>query len=273
MPMRTGDSARSSREIEITYLWFETNPPVHILNPDRPLPTRLRLDETFETWVPVAALPNVPNVERLGRVSLSNGKVVKSRLNSAVPPVGNVAGPGSPQGQVGWGSSLPRLPTDIPVARGADNLQTSDSFQPLSLLEAGGRWSRMEEPVHGILGRDAELAQVTHFIGSVPGGPSALILEGAAGIGKTTLWRAGVSFARARGHRVLSCCAAESEARLSYAALGDLFDFELPDLPAPQKRALDAALLRAEVEGAAPDQRAVWLHRWEFCAPWPHPVR
>ena len=115
----------------------------------------------------------------------------------------------------------------------------------------------MEEPVHGILGRDDELARVKDFLGSVPERPSALMLEGTAGIGKTTLWHAGVALARARGHRVLSCRAAESEARLSYAALGDLFDFELPDLPAPQKRALDAALLRAEVEGAPPDQRAV----------------
>jgi DNA-binding CsgD family transcriptional regulator/exonuclease VII small subunit len=114
-------------------------------------------------------------------------------------------------------------------------------------------------PVHGILGRDAELAEVQSFVGSASGGLSALLLEGTAGIGKTTLWRAGVSFARARGHRVLSCRAAEAEARLSYAALGDLFDFELPDLPAPQRRALDAALLREEVEGAPPDQRAVSL--------------
>jgi DNA-binding CsgD family transcriptional regulator len=115
----------------------------------------------------------------------------------------------------------------------------------------------MEELVHRILGRDAELAKVQYFLGSVSRGPSALVLEGTAGIGKTTVWHAGVSLARAEGHRVLPCRAAESEARLSYAALGDLFDFELPDLPAPQKRALDAALLRAEVEGAPPDQRAV----------------
>jgi DNA-binding CsgD family transcriptional regulator len=115
----------------------------------------------------------------------------------------------------------------------------------------------MEEPGQGIVGREGELALVTPFVGSVSEGPSALLLEGAAGIGKTTLWHAGVSIARARGHRVLACRAAESEARLSYAALGDLFDFELPELPAPQQRALDAALLRAEVEGAPPDQRAV----------------
>jgi hypothetical protein len=115
----------------------------------------------------------------------------------------------------------------------------------------------MEEPGHGIVGRESELARVESFIGSVPEGPSALLLEGAAGIGKTTLWHAGLSMARARGHRVLACRAAESEARLSYAALGDLFDFELPDLPAPQKCALDAALLRAEFEGTSPDQRAV----------------
>jgi hypothetical protein len=84
-----------SRDVEITHTWFDTQPPVHIVNPDRPLPARLRLDEEFETWVPVAAIPNVPNVEGLGRVRLSNGKVVKSRRNRTVPPVGTVAGPGS----------------------------------------------------------------------------------------------------------------------------------------------------------------------------------
>jgi hypothetical protein len=41
----------------------------------------------------------------------------------------------------------------------------------------------MEEPGHGIVGRESELARVKSFIGSVSEGPSALLLEGAAGIG------------------------------------------------------------------------------------------
>jgi len=49
----------------------------------------------------------------------------------------------------------------------------------------------MDEPGHGIVGRESELARVESFIGSVPEGPSALLLEGAAGIGKTTLWARG----------------------------------------------------------------------------------
>jgi hypothetical protein len=67
---------------------------VHVLNPARPLPARLRIDEMFETWIPAANLPDQPGVERLGRVQLSTGKVIKSRLNKNVPPVGNVAGSG-----------------------------------------------------------------------------------------------------------------------------------------------------------------------------------
>jgi hypothetical protein len=84
-----------NREIEITHVWFEVDPPVHLLLPERPLPARLRPDETWEGWVNAAALAKVPNVESLGRVRLANGKTVKSRRNKDVPPFGFVAGAGN----------------------------------------------------------------------------------------------------------------------------------------------------------------------------------
>ena len=94
-------------------------------------------------------------------------------------------------------------------------------------------------------------------------GPGALVLEGSAGIGKTTLWSAGVQVAQQRGYRVLTTRAAESEARLSYAALGDLLGSVSADafagMPPPLRQAIDAALLRTDVQGVAPDQRAVSL--------------
>ncbi len=60
---------------------------------------------------------------------------------------------------------------------------------------------------------------------------------------------------------MLTCAPAEAEARLSYASLGDLLVEVGQDLfatlPAPQRRALDVALLRTDPGGAVADQRAV----------------
>ncbi len=118
-------------------------------------------------------------------------------------------------------------------------------------------------PTSAILGRDLELGVVSGFLDRIESGPLALVIEGPAGIGKTTIWLAGVGDAMNRGYRVLSSRGAESEARLSYAGLGDLLgdvpDTQLSGMPMPLRRALDAALLRAEVPGGSLDQRAVAL--------------
>jgi DNA-binding CsgD family transcriptional regulator len=112
-----------------------------------------------------------------------------------------------------------------------------------------------------IIGREAELAAISSFLDRMPSGPSALVLTGQAGIGKTTLWLAGVDEARQRGHVVLVTRAAESDARMSYAALGDLLatvpDAAFEELSPPLRHALDQALLRAGEAGGAPDPRAV----------------
>lgn len=68
-----------------------------MLNPQRPLHTVLGPEKTYETWCPVAAVPDVSNAEGLVRVRLSNGKVVKGHRNDKVPPRGR-SGVGGCQG-------------------------------------------------------------------------------------------------------------------------------------------------------------------------------
>ena len=100
----------------------------------------------------------------------------------------------------------------------------------------------------GMIGRDAELAAVDEFLAGVSTGPGVLLLEGEAGVGKTTLWNAAVAAATRRGFRVLSCRPAATEAKLSFGGLDDLLDGvvgEVSDsLPEPQRQALHAVLLR-----------------------------
>jgi DNA-binding NarL/FixJ family response regulator len=87
-----------------------------------------------------------------------------------------------------------------------------------------------------------------------------LLLEGEAGIGKTTLWLAGQQQARDKGFQVLSTRAAAAESVLAYTALADLLDgvpaSAWADLPEPQRCAVDQVLMRAD-EDTATDQRAV----------------
>jgi DNA-binding CsgD family transcriptional regulator len=109
------------------------------------------------------------------------------------------------------------------------------------------------------IGRDRELAHIRDFIVSIRRRPGFLMLDGAAGIGKTTLWRAGVRAAADESFRVLPCRPAELESRLAFSGVIDLFadveDAVLESLPAPQRRALEIALLRRESSGAAIDPR------------------
>jgi DNA-binding CsgD family transcriptional regulator len=107
-----------------------------------------------------------------------------------------------------------------------------------------------------IRGREDELRAIGRFLDAVPGGARGLLIEGEAGIGKTTLWRAAIEEAAARDQLVLACQAVEAEVSLPFVGLADLLEpvleGTLPALPGPQREALEAALLRAEppAEGA-----------------------
>ena len=101
-----------------------------------------------------------------------------------------------------------------------------------------------------IIGRESELAAVERLVKAIPDRAAALVIEGEAGIGKTTVWRAAIDSAEQRSYRVLQARPAEAEAELSYVSLadlvGDAFDEVRDVLPGPQEQALAAALLRID---------------------------
>jgi DNA-binding CsgD family transcriptional regulator len=114
--------------------------------------------------------------------------------------------------------------------------------------------------VSTIFGRVPEIAAADALLGGDRGG-GALLIVGEPGIGKSTVWEDAVRRARERGVYVLSCRPAESEAKLSFAGLSDLLapvaHEVFASLPAPQRHALDVALLRTEAVGPAPERRVV----------------
>jgi DNA-binding CsgD family transcriptional regulator len=112
----------------------------------------------------------------------------------------------------------------------------------------------------GVIGREPELAMLEEFLDW--GTPwLALLLTGGPGIGKTALWERGLRLARDRGIRVLAARPSGAEAELSFAGLFDLLEGidigSVGGLPVPQRRALEAALLRAEPMAAAPERFAI----------------
>lgn len=86
-----------------------------------------------------------------------------------------------------------------------------------------------------------------------------VLIEGPAGIGKTSLLSALIDLARNRDLLVLHCAPTETEMALPLAALADLLEplsAELETLPPPQRQAVRAALLMEDA-AAHVDERAL----------------
>jgi DNA-binding CsgD family transcriptional regulator len=102
------------------------------------------------------------------------------------------------------------------------------------------------ESLSQLFGREAERTRIEELLARASGGPVGIALEGAPGIGKTTVWRNATERARVLGYRVLVAAPSEPDRTLAFSGLGDLFESlgdELFDrLPDPQRRALRAAL-------------------------------
>jgi DNA-binding CsgD family transcriptional regulator len=100
----------------------------------------------------------------------------------------------------------------------------------------------------GLIGRTEELGRIARRLEAT----GSLLLEGEAGIGKTTLWRAGVELARVSGCQVFTAAPAEAEQPFSFAVLGDLLepvgDEVFAALPPPQRRALERVLMVSDAD-------------------------
>ncbi|OBI76550.1 LuxR family transcriptional regulator [Mycobacterium sp. E740] len=91
--------------------------------------------------------------------------------------------------------------------------------------------------------------------------PAGLLLEGDAGIGKTTLWLEALDRARDAGFRVMSARASEAETKLAYGSVADLLSSvdaaAFSGLPSVQRVALGRVLMHDDGGGPETDQRVV----------------
>ena len=117
----------------------------------------------------------------------------------------------------------------------------------------------VEGSVAVLIGRDREIAQLRGFLAACEDGPRALTIEGEAGIGKTALLDAAIP--DACGLCVLRVRCAGAESGLAYVGLADLLGERagpaMAALPSPQRRALEIALLRADLAGELVEPQAV----------------
>jgi DNA-binding CsgD family transcriptional regulator len=117
--------------------------------------------------------------------------------------------------------------------------------------------------VQRLVGREEEFAALLGLLEAPDKLPAVVAVAGEAGIGKTSVWLAAVEAAEERGYLVLSCRPAEAEAGFSFVGLADLIGGVVPDvlpqLPRPQRRALEAALALADSDDARTDERVIAL--------------
>jgi len=108
----------------------------------------------------------------------------------------------------------------------------------------------------GLIDRESEFSELEQFAIFGPSDP-VLVLTGGPGVGKTALWEAGLGLARARGCHVLVARPSQAEGQHPFAVLFDLLEEVGPDvlggLPAPQRGALEVALLRSVPADTVPE--------------------
>ena len=118
--------------------------------------------------------------------------------------------------------------------------------------------SQVSAPPVRALGREVELQRLSELVASSVMTGTAVIIEGEAGIGKTTLLRSAAAEAEAAGFRMLKCAGSQNTSLMGYEGLHELlhplmgYEDSLPDR---QRNALMTAF--ALIEGPVPDRLVV----------------
>ncbi|MDT5099175.1 MAG: hypothetical protein QOC76_2912, partial [Mycobacterium sp.] len=90
-----------------------------------------------------------------------------------------------------------------------------------------------------VVSREPQASEIADFLTSVVAAPSALVMEGEPGIGKTTLWLEAIERAHADGFHVMAARPVAAESVLAYASLADMLNGVDPaikaQLPQPQR--------------------------------------
>jgi DNA-binding CsgD family transcriptional regulator len=110
------------------------------------------------------------------------------------------------------------------------------------------------------VGRSAELAVVSDALGGISSSGAALVIDGEAGIGKSTLLRVTADRATADGCRLLSCSGFQSQTEVGFAGIHELIHPLLghaAELPRRQHSALMTAF--GLEDGPAPDRLLISL--------------
>ena len=128
------------------------------------------------------------------------------------------------------------------------------------MISAGeGFGPRVVGPLHDSVSSAPGSLEIAQFLDDASSRPAGLIIEGEAGIGKTTLWAKACEHALAHGFRVLSAHGDPSEVSLIFSGAADLLanvDAAVIDqLPPVQRGALNRMLLR-DSDFQATDERA-----------------
>ena len=113
----------------------------------------------------------------------------------------------------------------------------------------------MPAPTPSLIGREQEISRFRELLEAVGPGGQAVVVEGEAGIGKSTLVAAVVRLAGGQGFRELRCTGVHSETTSGFAGLHELFHpvlDRLSTLPQRQRQALEVAL--GQADGPAPSR-------------------